>query len=124
MKARALGALLWLVGCDPAEQGEDPGDAAPQTSDQPEICADAPLVTWANFGRGFITQHCQACHASTTLDRHDAPEEITFDTEEQVWALADRILARAVGEAPTMPPQGGVADDDLYLLEVWLTCGG
>ena len=122
--AMGLALALGLLGCDPARQGEDPGDLSSQTSDLPEICVDAPVVTWANFGRGFVTQHCQACHASTAADRHDAPEEITFDTEEQVWALADRILARTLGEAATMPPQGGVSDDDLYLLEVWLTCGG
>jgi uncharacterized membrane protein len=118
VKRLLLVLVLW--GCN----SEEPSDSGSPPSDLPEICVDAPTVTWANFGAGFITQHCQACHASSTPDRHGAPESVLFDTEEQVWALADRILARAVGEAPTMPPQGGVSEDDIYLLEVWLTCGG
>jgi uncharacterized membrane protein len=99
------------------------GASEPDT-DGPAICADAPVVTWDNFGAGFMTQHCQACHASTAPDRHGAPAEVVFDTEEDAWAWADRVLARAIGEGEaTMPPQGGVSEDDRYLLEVWLTCG-
>jgi uncharacterized membrane protein len=113
--------LLCLAACTSEEPD---GSESPPTGELPEICVDAPTVTWANFGAGFITQHCQACHATSTPDRHGAPETVIFDTEEQVWAQADRILARAVGESPTMPPQGGVSEDDLYLLEVWLNCGG
>lgn len=115
--------LLVLVGCtpdpvDPADTGEDPAFTGPA------ICEDAPVTTWDNFGAGFLTQHCLACHASTAPDRHDAPDDVTFDTEEEAWTWSERIVARAAGEAPTMPPQGGVSADDRYLLEVWLTCGG
>lgn len=111
-------------GCPPDDgAAADPEDTA-VPSDLPAICVDAPVTTYANFGRGFLTQHCEVCHAATTNDRHDAPETVTFDTEEEAWAQADRILARAAGDAPTMPPQGGVTDDDRYLLEVWLSCGG
>jgi uncharacterized membrane protein len=89
-----------------------------------ELCADAPVTTYDNFGAGFLTQSCTTCHSSSTLDRHGAPPAVVFDSEEDVWAQADRILSVTVGEAPTMPPQGGVTDDDRYRLEVWLTCGG
>lgn len=88
------------------------------------LCADAPVTTYDNFGAGFLTQSCATCHASTTLDRNGAPPGVVFDTEEDVWAQADRILAVTAGDAPTMPPQGGVTEDDRYRLEVWLTCGG
>lgn len=122
--AFGVAALVFAGGC-PADEGDPVGveDTAVAT-DLPEICVDAPVATYANFGRGFLTQHCEVCHAATANDRHDAPETATFDTEEEVWAMADRILARAAGDAPTMPPQGGVSDDDRFLLEVWLTCGG
>ena len=119
---------LLLAACGaPEEPGAvesaDTG-AEPAEPTGPEICLDAPVTTWDNFGAGFVTQHCSACHASTTPDRHDAPADVTFDTEEQAWQWAERILARAASETPTMPPQGGVSEDDRYLLEVWLNCGG
>ena len=84
-------------------------------------CADAPLMTYANFGRGFLTEYCQGCHASTTLDRHEAPDTVTFDTVSLAWSQSERILARALAE--TMPPSGGVSDDDLTKVEWWLACG-
>ena len=86
------------------------------------FCADAPIVTYESFGAGFFTQECQTCHASTSPNRLGAPEEVVFDTEEQILALKDRVLIRATGEAPTMPPQGGVGEDDLARLEAWLRC--
>lgn len=113
--------LLLAAACAAEPPPADSGSAAPEG---PAICADAPVVTWDNFGAGFLTQHCDACHASSTLDRHDAPATVAFDSEDEVWQWADRILARTTGEEPTMPPQGGVSEDDRYLLEVWLTCGG
>jgi len=89
------------------------------------FCDGAPVTTWDNFGAGFLKENCQPCHASTVPeeDRQLAPTDVTFDTEDDVWSLAEAILLRATGEAPTMPPRGGVSDDDRYRLEVWLTCG-
>jgi uncharacterized membrane protein len=113
-------AFALLVGCGSEEPGTEPSTAETAA----RLCEDAPVVTWDNFGAGFVTQSCQSCHASTTPDRHGAPEDVVFDTEEDVWAWSDRILVRSIGEEPTMPPQGGVSEDDRYLLEVWLTCGG
>lgn len=94
-------------------------DTAPDTSDP---CYGAPTVTYANFGRAFMTGACQACHASTAADRYDAPASVTFDDVDQCWDWADRILARATGDDPGMPPQGGVTEDDRQLLYWWLTC--
>ena len=97
------------------------GDSA-ATAEDSGFCATAPVVTFESFGSGFVTENCQTCHASTAPDRHDAPAEVTFDDVAHCWEWADRILARASGAAPTMPPMGGTTDDDRYLLEVWLTC--
>lgn len=88
-----------------------------------DACAEEPSVSWESFGAGFVTENCQVCHASTAPDRHDAPAEVTFDNAAEVWALRDEVLATAAGESPTMPPQGGVAEDDRHKLEVWLRCG-
>ncbi len=122
---------LLLAAC----QGDD--DDAPSTADPTAesadtavvdtgtpadaVCADAPRITWENFGAGFVTEACQSCHASTTPNRQGAPASVTFDSEEEALALADRILARVV-DAGDMPPQGGITSDDRYLVEVWLRC--
>lgn len=112
---------LLLLACS----GE--GDTA--AADDTGLCGTAPIVTWETFGAGFVTENCQTCHASTAPNRYDAPEEVTFDTVDRVWALRDRVLARvveAVEDEDTgttlMPPMGGTSEDDRYLLEVWLSC--
>lgn len=110
MKYTCLLALL--AGC------ADKGGIAADTG----LCADAPVLMWANFGEGFMVENCQACHASTSLDRNDAPEGVVFDTLDDVKAQVDRILARATGDDPTMPPQGGVDADDRLRLQIWLSC--
>lgn len=120
---RALGLLLLgLAACgdkdtDPAAGSDTGGLPVADTG----MCADAPVVTWENFGHGFVLERCQSCHASTADNRYGAPEGVTFDTKEETLAQSDRILARAV-DAETMPPSGGVDPDDLELLELWLTC--
>ena len=89
-----------------------------------DVCADAPVVTYESFGRGFLTQDCQGCHASTVVgdDRHGAPDAVAFDDVDAAWTHAERILARASGDAPTMPPQAGTTADDRQRLVWWLTC--
>lgn len=104
-------ALLLAAACDKDGGAADTG-----------LCEAAPVVTYANFGEGFMTQSCQPCHASTSANRYGAPESVVFDTHEDILDQADRILARSVGDDPQMPPSGGVSEDDRYLLEVWLTC--
>jgi hypothetical protein len=114
------------AGDDSAAAGDSAGpeDSAP-ADDSAAIdpfCDDQPVVTWANFGAGFLLGACQGCHASTTPDRHGAPEGVSFDNVDEAWAWQPRILARATGEAPTMPPLGGINEADRLLLEIWLRC--
>lgn len=99
-----------------------PVDSAPVDS-AAAFCDGVPVVAYTNFGEGFLRENCQGCHASTAPDRHDAPASVVFDTVEDAWALAARILARSTGESPTMPPQGGVSADDRVRLQWWLECG-
>ncbi|MDP2315712.1 MAG: hypothetical protein Q8P41_22635 [Pseudomonadota bacterium] len=105
--------LVWLFACTGTEVGES-AETGP--------CADAPVVTYETFGAGFLRENCQSCHAATSPDRKDAPEDVVFDTVDQVWAISDRILARAAIDEPTMPPLGGTTADDRARLEIWLTC--
>jgi len=107
---------LWLVGC-----GSTPVDERIVEDTGP--CGQAPVLTWDNFGRGFVIENCQACHASTAPERQGAPEGVVFDTEEDAWRWSERILVRAARDAD-MPPQGGVDADDRRRLELWLGCGG
>jgi len=120
----ALGALGLgaLTACDDAA---DPyGRTADATTTAPlDWCDRAPIVTWDNFGAGFLVENCQPCHASASLARHDAPEDIAFDTLDDARALRQRILVVATGDEPEMPPAGGVSVADRALLEVWLRCG-
>ena len=111
------GACLALALC--AGCGDKSGESA--TTDT-GFCTDAPVLMWANFGQGFMTENCQSCHASSSADRHGAPEDVTFDSVGDAVAQADRVLARATGESPDMPPEGGVSDEDRQKLEIWMRC--
>ena len=105
------------------DSGDDSADSGADTADSADpFCADVPTLAYSNFGEGFLRESCQGCHASTSPNRYDAPENVTFDTVEQAWAWADRILARSTGESPTMPPRGGVSADDRTRLAWWLRC--
>lgn len=86
------------------------------------FCDSGPTMTWANFGEGFLIENCNGCHAATAVNRFGAPEYVTFDTVDEVWVWASVILDVATGDAPTMPPTGGVVDDDRLRLEYWLRC--
>lgn len=88
----------------------------------PDWCDEAPVTTWNNFGAGFLTENCQPCHASTAVDRHNAPETMVFDTPEDVLLRKVGILRMATGDDPQMPPAGGVSDEDRARLEAWLRC--
>lgn len=113
-------------GAQPPDSGGTPiqGDTSGDTSgDSGDPCAGVPLVNYATFGQGFMSTHCQGCHASTTANRYGAPEDVVFDTVEQVWEWAPLILVMAVGKEPDMPPAGGVTEDDQTRLRWWLDCG-
>jgi len=125
--------LVFLIGCGekdtdtaPIDTGSDTADTIVDTADTADSdtdpCADVPVVTYNNFGEGFMTENCQGCHASTTADRYGAPESVIFDTVDDVWSRAERILERAAGDDASMPPAGGVSEDDRTKLEWWLIC--
>ncbi|MFZ5478672.1 MAG: hypothetical protein ACOZNI_18010 [Myxococcota bacterium] len=103
--------MIWLLGC------------APPAASEEDACAEAPYADWETFGAGFVTQHCRACHGRDAPDRHDAPDDVALDAAEDVWAIADRVLARAAAEPPTMPPAGGTTEEERALLRAWLGCG-
>lgn len=120
-----LSSLLLFLGCSGGTEDTrapaDTTDTVVTTADTGP-CVGVPAVTYANFGEGFILHFCQGCHASTTPNRYDAPEDVTFDSAEQVWEWRERILIRAAVEPPTMPPAGVTTADDRVRLGWWLNC--
>lgn len=80
------------------------------------------MLTWANFGEGFVTEQCMGCHASTTQERFGAPAEVVLDDVDDVWALRDDILAVSVGDGATMPPGSPAPEEEQEKLRLWLTC--
>ncbi len=105
-------AWLLMLACG----GEATSDSAVGT------CADtAADVTWDGDVHGFFLSYCDACHAASSPERHGAPESVTFDTPQQVLAMAERVRVRTLDEQ-TMPVGGGVPSDDLARLESWLDC--
>ena len=86
-----------------------------------EGCDEAPSVTWDNWAESMIITHCQGCHASVSPNRYGAPLDIHFDHKEAAYDLADRIYIRTL-EHEDMPPAGGILEEDLYLLDIWLRC--
>ncbi|MCC6623618.1 MAG: hypothetical protein IT385_20335 [Deltaproteobacteria bacterium] len=118
--AAIAAALLALAACDDGADPHAPADVAATPLDWCEL---APVVTWDNFGQGFLVENCQPCHASASQARHEAPEDVVFDTLADTTRLAERVLIVATGDDPEMPPAGGVSPEDRALLEVWLRCG-
>ena len=107
--ATTMGIVLALSGCGTEEE---------TVTD----CTDVPMVTYENFGGGFIRANCQPCHGSKVTRRHDAPDHVSFDTLEDIQRQSAAILHATTGSSPTMPKGGGVSTDERHLLDVWIRC--
>lgn len=108
------------AGSGAGSSGEDTG-----TSGAVELDCDAvPVITYDTFGAGFLATYCNGCHGAQVLDRKGAPPDVVFETRADAASFADRILARRMPPAGTipMPPAGGVTPDDDERLHIWLTC--
>lgn len=88
------------------------------------VCDRDPPLSYANFGEGFMSTHCEGCHSSYVTGNHreGAPLGIDLNTYADVVAWAERIDARAVDPAAGMPPGGGPSEDERVLLHEWLYC--
>lgn len=132
MRIGQLTLLLGLVACgtkdDPVGRraSTEVSDTAASSSDPDDTgaapCDSAPVISWSGWAQGFFRGYCTSCHSVATPDRWGAPEGLNFDTEDEVQGLAAQIRS-AVLDRQTMPIGGGVLQDDLELLEVYLDCG-
>jgi uncharacterized membrane protein len=115
--------ILPLLACGPGPEPNAAGDDSNLEQEEQGLCEqDPPLQSWETFGRGFVTTHCQGCHASTAPNRYGAPENVVFDSQEQTVGFKSEILATAALDAPTMPPTGGTSENDRMRLRIWLEC--
>jgi cytochrome c5 len=111
----ASGALAACIACTPAS-----GDSGVAAVVDP-LCDQGYELTWASWGEAYFGTYCDACHAADSPNRFGAPEGISFDTVAEARTWAPRIRARVLDDQ-TMPLGGGVNENDLYLLDVYLTC--
>ena len=106
----------------------DPGGPTAGTTDTDVATtapADCPDFTYETYAKGFFDSWCAGCHSPAIPEgeRQGAPVGVDFDTHAKVVAASDRILARAIGPEPTMPPVGGGAAWERDRIEAWLRCG-
>ncbi len=112
-----LSLVLLLVACNAG----DPDEVAVAPN---EDC-ERPDVTWQTYADGFFRNWCTGCHSSELAPerRNGAPPGFDFDDVGLVRDHSARILARATGDEPTMPPSTGPSHEELHLLQTWFECG-
>ncbi|MDO6748724.1 hypothetical protein Q4563_15900, partial [Gilvimarinus sp. 1_MG-2023] len=105
-----------LAGCmviawvsKPSEQSVSAGTGGPAVTDVQAL--------------GIVGQHCTACHAANPSDDifKVSPGGVMFDNLDQIKAMKDRILARAVHthDMPFMN-KSGMTDAEREVLGRWL----
>lgn len=126
---------LFLVRCGPSE--EDKGsDISPEPDPilnsgpipSPTFlnCPKGTLISYENFGSGFMSQYCLSCHSErkTNLARAGAPAEVNFDRLKDIQIFRANVLARTrIGQAKPMPPNREIPKEQVLILVEWLDCG-
>lgn len=100
-------ALSLTVGCG----SEGPLDVCPPNSQAQQ-----------DSGEFILAQTCTGCHTVNLVgaDRQGAPLGSDFDNAELIKAQADDIYARSIDG--TMPPGGGLNENQLESLRAYLAC--
>ena len=81
-------------------------------------------LTYENFGRGFMNDHCQRCHGVASSERNGAPSGYDFASVDDVRKYKERIFSRAAADNTTMPPgPDDPPEPDREKLAEWLACG-
>jgi len=86
---------------------------------------DARVVNFQEV-QSIINERCTNCHSASPQDKvwTSAPNGVMFDTPEQIIAMKDRILNRAV-ITRTMPQanQTGMKQEERDAIEIWIYQG-
>lgn len=63
------------------------------TSSSPSgaTCPESNAPTYGSFGMDFFTKYCTDCHSANATNRHDAPNDMNFDTIDDIRAHATDI---------------------------------
>ncbi len=112
-------------GC--GHDGTTTGTLGPVTQ---AVCPPQQTLTYANFGRSFLSTYCLRCHAVAVQGaaRMNAPSDHNFDTLIDIRGLAMHIDQKAgSGPAgtntsmPTTDPRPSL--EERKKLSEWLACG-
>ena len=92
--------------------------------DDTDVQCGQSFLRYDNFGSPFIINWCRACHSVDLPPdmRQDAPDDINFDTLDEIRAWSPQIK-RTVGQSDSMPPSGGPSSTERAMLVEWLRCG-
>jgi hypothetical protein len=106
------GLLALLAGCKETTIDDRPCPPAGTTLD------------YENFGREFMSAHCQRCHGMPSKDRQGAPSGYDFGSRDDVVRFRERIFSRAAADNTTMPPgPDDPPEAEREKLAEWLACG-
>ncbi|MGH7284184.1 MAG: hypothetical protein ACRELY_21875 [Polyangiaceae bacterium] len=88
------------------------------------MTSSTTAVTYDNFAQDFFDTWCQSCHAANQTNRNGAPDDIFFDTRDDIYRLRSQVYAQAAGTNSSMPIGAhGPSDSDREKLADWLACG-
>lgn len=127
-------ALAAATGCDDGggENRQPTGTICPQGGTALRY-DDGTGTPDGHFGKDFMESNCTSCHASTLqgpVERHNAPDDHNFDTQQAIQAMHAHIdeVAGASQDGQiintVMPPDGRIVTfEDRRKLSEWLSCG-
>lgn len=95
--------LLFLFSCDNTFDTAN----TPETDSKSPTCMNDSLLTWNNWGEGFFQTWCQSCHSRNTPQRNGAPENLNFDTLDDVIKWQSSIFDSVIA-SERMPKGGGI----------------
>ncbi|MEY4509838.1 MAG: hypothetical protein RLZZ450_1960 [Pseudomonadota bacterium] len=113
--------LLLTLACSTLGAcGSDPASSGPE-------CPPASTLTYADFGKPFLTKYCSSCHAASVRGsaRQAAPTDDVFDTVAQVRAKSDEVV-HEVSVEKSMPFGPGSLKPSAAEREQfgeWVACG-
>ena len=91
------------------------------TGEEYSDCTQVSLRTWENWGEGFFQTWCQSCHSRTTPQRNGAPENLNFDTLNDIVEWQEEIRDSVIDNA-RMPKGGGIPADVVVDFTEYMDC--
>lgn len=112
----AIGLFLSVIGC---HGQEELGDHSCPASD-----SGSSAITYDNFGKDFFNTWCQSCHGASVTDRNGAPDDVFFDSRDDIWQQRVQVFEQSADSNESMPiGPHGPSDADRKKLADWLACG-